>query len=73
MYRGFDSYDVQTVIPDASGTGSIYKKSTTFWGAVPDSVIAMFRDGVKGLMEKYLKEYVLEGVRYIPQAEDKTD
>jgi DNA-binding transcriptional ArsR family regulator len=64
MYRGFECYDVQTVVPDAANEGCIYRKSTTFWGAVPDSVVTMFRDGIKGLMEKYLKAYVLEGERY---------
>ena len=58
--------DVQSVVPDASGEGCIYRKSTTFWGAVPDSVVTMFRDGIKGIMEKHLKQYVLEGVRYAP-------
>jgi hypothetical protein len=39
-------------------------ESTTFWGAVPESVETMFRGGIKGLMEKHLKAYVLEGVRF---------
>jgi hypothetical protein len=66
MYRGFECYDVQSVVPQTDGEGCIYRKSTTFWGAVPDSIETMFRDGVKGLMEKYLKAYVLEGTRYEP-------
>lgn len=66
MYRGFECYDVQTVVPDQNGEGCFYRKSTTFWGAVPESIETMFRDGIKGLMEKYLKAYVLEGARYVP-------
>jgi DNA-binding transcriptional ArsR family regulator len=65
MYRGFECYDVQTVVPDSTGEGCIYRKSTTFWGAVPESVETMFRDGLKGLMEKYLKAYVMEGTGYV--------
>lgn len=64
MYRGFECYDVQSVVPDPDGEGCVYRKSTTFWGAVPDETVTMFRDGARGLMEKYLKAYVLEGVRY---------
>lgn len=66
MYRGFDCYDVQTVVPNAAGDGCIYSKSTTFWGAVPDTMVKMIRDGARALMESHLKAYVLEGKRYIP-------
>ena len=68
MYRGFECYDVQSVTPNETGTGCVYKKSTTFWGAVPEATVKMFRDGSKAILHEHLKAYVMDGVRYNPEA-----
>ncbi len=65
MYRGFNCYDVQTVIPDAENPDRcIYRKSTTFWGDVPEETERLFREGARGLMEGALKNYVEKGICY---------
>ena len=65
MTREFEAHDVATVIAD--GTGSIYRKSLTLWGAVPDEVERSFRDGSKAILHRFLKEYVEEGKTYSPR------
>lgn len=62
MTRAFQSYDVATVVAD--GTGSIYRKSLTLWGAVPEEVEKGFRDGSKAILHQHLKAYLEEGIRY---------
>ncbi|HLJ56013.1 MAG TPA: helix-turn-helix domain-containing protein [Chthonomonadaceae bacterium] len=64
MTREFQSSDMATIVSD--GTGSIYRKALTLWGAVPEDVEAMFRDGSKAILEKYFRAYVEEGVDYKP-------
>jgi DNA-binding transcriptional ArsR family regulator len=64
MANEFQAYDSATIIPD--GDGSIYQKSLTLWGAVPDEVEKMFRDGSKAIHKRHLKAYLEEGVRYTP-------
>jgi len=63
MTREFVSHDIATVVAD--GTGSIYKKSLTLWGAVPEEVEKMFRDGSKAILHQHLKAFVEDGVRYV--------
>ena len=65
MTQEFNSYDVATVVAD--GTGSIYRKSLTLWGAVSDDVEKMFRDGSKAILHKHLKAYLEEGIEYSPR------
>ena len=67
MTREFQSYDVATVIPD--GSGSIYRKSLTLWGSVPDEVEKMFRDGSRAILEQHLKAYLEQGLIYKPPTE----
>ena len=62
MTREFQSHDLATIIPD--GTGCIYRKTLTIWGAVPDEVEKMFRDGSKAILAQHFKAYVEEGVEY---------
>jgi DNA-binding transcriptional ArsR family regulator len=62
MTPDFQSYDVATVVAD--GSGSIYRKSLTLWGAVSDDVVAKFRDGSKAILTRYLKAYLEEGIKY---------
>ena len=65
MTKDFQSYDVATVVAD--GSGSIYQKSLTLWGAVSDDVERMFRDGSKAILTQHLKAYLEEGVEYAPR------
>ena len=62
MTREFQSHDMATIIPD--GTGAIYRKTLTLWGAVPEEVEKMFRDGSKAILAQHFKAYVEEGIRY---------
>ncbi len=62
MTREFQSYDVATIIPD--GTGSIYRKSLTLWGAVSDEVERSFTDGSKAILHQHLKAFLEDGVGY---------
>ena len=63
MTPAFQSNDVATVVPD--GTGCIYRKSLTLWGAVPEETERKFRDGSKAILAKFFKAYVEEGSEYI--------
>jgi len=62
MTREYMANDVATV--EADGAGAIYRKSLTLWGAVPDEVERMMREGARAALEKHLREYVEKGVRY---------
>ncbi len=62
MTREFQSQDMATIIAD--GAGSIYRKTLTLWGAVPEDVEKMFRDGSKAILERHFRAYVEDGVRY---------
>ena len=65
MTREHQSQDIATVVAD--GTGSIYRKSLTLWGAVSDDIERIFRDGSKALLSQHLRAYLEEGVRYAPK------
>jgi DNA-binding transcriptional ArsR family regulator len=64
MTRQFMSNDVATVVAD--GDGSIYRKSLTLWGDVPDELERGFREGARAALEKHLREYCENGARYVP-------
>ena len=62
LNKGTQSYNVETL--EAVDGGTIYRKELHLWGDVPAEVEQMFTEGVKALMERALKGYLEEGIRY---------
>jgi uncharacterized protein YndB with AHSA1/START domain len=62
MNNGFNSMNWDVVVPD--GGGCIYRKSNTMWGAVPEEVERMFREGSRAILEQHLRAYVEQDKRY---------
>ncbi len=64
MAGAYTAVDWETV--EAQGDSSIYRKSLTLWGDVPEETEQKFREGTRLLMEQFLRAYVEEGRRYDP-------
>jgi hypothetical protein len=62
MTRQFQGHDQAVLVPD--GEGTVYQKTLTFWGAVPEDVEKMFRDGSKAILQQHFRAYVEDGTRY---------
>jgi DNA-binding transcriptional ArsR family regulator len=68
LTKGMNAYGVESLEED--GEGTLYKKSLTFWGDVPDEMVKMFEMGMRALMEKALVGYVERGETYVPGMEE---
>lgn len=68
MTKGMNAFGMDTLEED--GAGTLYRKSLTFWGDVPDDVVKMFEMGMRELMEEALKAYVERGEKYVPEKEE---
>lgn len=64
LSNGSTAYAVDVLEPE--GSGCLYKRRLSIWGAVPEEMEKMFRDGSRQLMEVALREYIDHGKRYEP-------
>ena len=48
----------------ATDDGTLYQKSLTLWGDVPEQSVAILRDGSRAIAEGALRDYCVQGKRY---------
>ena len=67
LSQGSTGYTMDTL--DEDGDVTVFKRSTQIWGAVPEEIEQMFREGTRELMEKALIAYVEHGKGYVPEGQ----
>jgi DNA-binding transcriptional ArsR family regulator/uncharacterized protein YndB with AHSA1/START domain len=59
---GLSMYTIDTL--EEEGEETVIKRSMRIWGSVPDDAEQMYRQGSKAIMERALREYLVEGKGY---------
>lgn len=65
LCKGMSAFGVDTL--EVDGDGTLYKKEMQFWGVVPPDTERMYTEGTRELMERALRGYLENGVKYSPK------